>query len=185
MEPKVIFLGSANAGKTTIIGTYRDGTFFRQTNPTLGIDTIKIKHSSELTIQVYIIYVIQQYWDTAGEEKYNSVNFTHIKMADGIVLVYDPAEENEELKKNLNYWLETIEKNSDILEKNDGDYLWLVGNNKDNGKEINLIDEQKRIKDLGLKHIQIKDHRIIVLNGIEKEIKEINVNYSFLFLEFV
>ena len=53
-EAKVIFLGSTNVGKTTILGTYRDGTFLRQTNLTLGIDKITIKHSPELTIQVYI-----------------------------------------------------------------------------------------------------------------------------------
>ena len=54
MEAKVNFLGSTNVGKTTILGTYRDGTFLRQTNPTIGIDKITIKHSPELTIQVYI-----------------------------------------------------------------------------------------------------------------------------------
>lgn len=58
MEAKVIFLGSTNVGKTTILGTYRDGTFLCQTNPTIGIDKITIKHSPELTIQVYVIYLI-------------------------------------------------------------------------------------------------------------------------------
>ena len=58
MEAQVIFLGSTNVGKTTILGTYRDGTFLLQTNPTIGIDTIAIKHSDELTIRVYVIYLI-------------------------------------------------------------------------------------------------------------------------------
>ena len=54
MEAKVIFLGSINVGKTTILETYRNGTFPRQTVPTIGIDKITIKHSPKLTIQVYI-----------------------------------------------------------------------------------------------------------------------------------
>ena len=46
------------------------------------------------------------------------MNFTYIKKADGIVLVYDPSEEDEQLKENLDFWFELIDNNSDILEKN-------------------------------------------------------------------
>ena len=178
MEAKVIFLGSTNVGKTTILGTYRDGTFLCQTNPTIGIDKITIKHSPELTIQVYVIYLILQYWDTAGQERYNSVNFTYIKKADGVVLVYDPSEEDDQLKKNLNFWLETISNNLDIEEKKD--YIWLVGNNKNNDKVIDNEEEKKRIKNLNLVH-QIGEQRIIILNKIEMKIDPVKVNYFYYF----
>ena len=106
------------------------------------------------------------------------MNFTYIKKADGIVLVYDPSEEDEQLKENLDFWLKTIDNNSDILEKND--CVWLVGNNKNNNNEINKIEEQKRIENLKLAY-QIKEHRIIILNKIKTEIEPVNVNYFFYF----
>ena len=106
------------------------------------------------------------------------MNFTYIKKADGIVLVYDPSEEDEQLKENLDFWLKTIDNNSDILEKND--CVWLVGNNKNNNNEINKIEEQKRIENLKLAY-QIKEHRIIILNKINTEIEPVNVNYFFYF----
>ena len=106
------------------------------------------------------------------------MNFTYIKKADGIVLVYDPSEEDEQLKENLDFWFELIDNNSDILEKKE--CLWLVGNNKNNNNEINKIEEQKRIENLKLAY-QIKEHRIIILNKINTEIEPVNVNYFFYF----
>ena len=107
------------------------------------------------------------------------MNFTYIKKADGIVLVYDPSEEDEQLKENLDFWLKTIDNNSDILEKND--CVWLVGNNKNNNNEItNIEEEKKRIENLKLAY-QIKEHRIIILNKIKTEIEPVNVNYFFYF----
>ena len=106
------------------------------------------------------------------------MHFTYIKKADEIVLVYDPSEEDDQLKENLDFWLETIHQNFDIEEKND--CVWLVGNNKNNNNEINKIEEQKRIENLKLAY-QIKEHRIIILNKINTEIEPVNVNYFFYF----
>ena len=68
------------------------------------------------------------------------MNFTYIKKADGVVLVYDPSEGDDQLKENLNIWFKLIDNNSDILEKNE--YLWLVGNNK----KTETIDSEIEIK---------------------------------------
>ena len=72
------------------------------------------------------------------------MNFTYIKKADGIVLVYDPSEEDDQLKENLDFWFELIDNNSDILEKKE--YLWLVGNNKKTETIDADIEKNRMIK---------------------------------------
>ena len=98
------------------------------------------------------------------------MNFTYIKKADGIVLVYDPSEEDEQLKENLDFWFELIDNNSDILEKKE--CLWLVGNNKKT-ETIDADIEKNRMIQLFPK---LNQKNIFVINQFaEKGIEVIKV----------
>ena len=69
----------------------------------------------------------KQYWDTAGNDKYNSIDRAFLKRANGIIIVYDPLLEDDYIKNDLKFWKNEIITNSNInLDK----HLWLVGVNK-------------------------------------------------------
>lgn len=65
-----------------------------------------------------------QLWDTSGAERYRAITISHIRNADGAILVYDI---NSELSfKALDFWYESIKKVSD-----DDICIYLLGNKLD------------------------------------------------------
>ena len=88
-------------------------------------------------------------------------------MADGVVLVYDPSEGDDQLKENLNYWLELIGNNSDILEKKE--YLWLVGNNK----KTEAIDSEIEINRMIKLFPNLNQKNIFVINHLAEKGNEV------------
>ncbi|KAH0792571.1 small GTP-binding protein [Histomonas meleagridis] len=82
-ELKVVFLGSAGVGKTSIINSFMYGQFTNQYEITIGVDyfTKPIKVGEE-TVNLQI-------WDTAGQEKFHSLIPTYIRDTSIAVLVYD------------------------------------------------------------------------------------------------
>lgn len=88
-------------------------------------------------------------------------------MADGVVLVYDPSEGDDQLKENLNFWFKLIDNNSDILEKNE--YLWLVGNNK----KTETIDSEIEIKRMIKLFPNLNQKNIFVVNQLAEKGNEV------------
>lgn len=85
---KVLVLGAANAGKTSLVERYCNSTFSGQRRPTIGCD-FKIKK-----LQLEDKDVILQVWDTAGAERFQSqLGSSYYRNADGALLVYDCSSE--------------------------------------------------------------------------------------------
>ena len=59
---KILLLGDANVGKTTILNKYDDPHLNKVTKPTIGSDFMKKE------IKVDDTAVTLQLWDTAGQE---------------------------------------------------------------------------------------------------------------------
>lgn len=94
-EIKVILLGCHGVGKSSLILRYTSDTFLYETVVTVGTKFCKkiVEVDSENKICLNI-------WDTAGQEKYKTVNRLYYNGAAACVLVYDICEKStfEELK---------------------------------------------------------------------------------------
>ena len=115
---KIIIIGNSSAGKTKIIDRYLKNNFEDNSIPTLGFQMNKKEFQIEqdkITVQI---------WDTAGQEKFNSLTSSYYKNAKGALVVYDITDKGSFNK---------IEKLVDDL-KNGSDkniYIILVGNKND------------------------------------------------------
>ncbi|KAJ5076540.1 rab family gtpase [Anaeramoeba ignava] len=123
---KIVIIGSANVGKTSLMIRYVDDNFTVSKQTTIGID-FKTK---DIEIDGKIVRL--QIWDTAGQEIYrNSISFSSsvYKNADIILIVFDLTKE-ESLNK-IDDFLNEIENNCRT-----NPLIVIVGNKSD------LIEEQ-------------------------------------------
>jgi len=82
---QLIIIGDSGVGKTSFMDRFVENTpEFRQSfNPTVGID-FKVK-----TVVVDGKRVKLQIWDTAGQEKFNSITTAYYRSARGAIIMYD------------------------------------------------------------------------------------------------
>uniref|UniRef100_A0A0K0FC17 Ras-related protein Rab-7a (inferred by orthology to a human protein) n=1 Tax=Strongyloides venezuelensis TaxID=75913 RepID=A0A0K0FC17_STRVS len=80
---KVVILGNSGVGKTSLMNQYVKKKFTNQYKATIGADflTKDIKMGDKL--------ITLQIWDTAGQEKFQSLGVAFYRGADCCVLVYD------------------------------------------------------------------------------------------------
>ena len=76
---KGIFIGKDNVGKTSIINTYINKTYYEEKIPTIGASFFSIKCSN----------FILDLWDTAGQEKYDSLIPMYYRNANFVFMVFD------------------------------------------------------------------------------------------------
>ena len=79
---KIVILGDSGVGKTTILQQYLSGKT-GQSKPTIGADFSK----KEILIDNTVVTL--QIWDTAGQEKFQSLGYAFYRGADCCALVYD------------------------------------------------------------------------------------------------
>ena len=104
-ENKAILLGESGVGKTCIINQFINGKFDEKLLSTLSAQFCrkKFEFPGDKIISLDI-------WDTAGQEKFRSLNRIYYKNAKAVVLVYDITDKKsfDEIK---NYWYEQIKQN--------------------------------------------------------------------------
>ena len=99
---KVILLGETGVGKTSLINAYLGKRFSPNMESTLSPESgRKIK---EIKQKKYII----ELWDTAGQEKYRSMNNIFIKGSKIVILVYSVVLQSS--FSELNYWVKTTKE---------------------------------------------------------------------------
>ena len=125
---KIILLGNTGVGKTSIINKFDKNSFDKNEFSTSTPNFIR----KRLRINNEIVNV--QVWDTAGQEKYNSVSKLFTKNAKIIILVYDVTRINS--FKGLNYWYDFIKND---LDKNV--IVGLAGNKADKLNEDDIDEE--------------------------------------------
>lgn len=78
---KIVLLGDLNVGKTTLINKFTTGEANNNTTVGGGFKTksMTIKQT-EVTVQI---------WDTAGQEKFNSLGFAFYRGSNCCVLAFD------------------------------------------------------------------------------------------------
>ena len=143
-EVKVILLGSIGVGKTCLIMRYKTGKFLDKLPSTRAANYVQIKKI--FNNKEYIFNI----WDTAGQEKYNSLTQTFAKNAKIIILVYSIVDKDSftaldkwlELAKNSNgtegYSLGVAANKSDLYKENIKDII-PDSKGKEYAKKINAI----------------------------------------------
>ena len=160
-----MLLGDYGVGKTTLIQSYFNDSYFGDSKPNIGIETF-FKKQGKTTIK---------YWDTAGQERYNSSSLPYIKNAKAIILVYDPSLPLEEIQKTLTFWIEQIKENLNYDDINQ--FIWIVANNKNTTIDIKKVNEIEKLKNL-LTNINL-ENRLYVIHKLSTNITELKVSFSF------
>ena len=107
---KIIFVGDAGVGKTTIIGRIMDNPFNEVYEPSIGVDfmskNIKFRGQN----------VKLQMWDTAGQEKYKGLIPSYVRNSSIVFVVYDISLKSsfDNIPKWINF-IKTIENTTLVL----------------------------------------------------------------------
>ena len=132
---KIVLLGEAGVGKTSIIMRYTSNTFSDVLMSTTGASfaTKKISINDENKIKLQI-------WDTAGQERFRSLAKIFYQNASAAILVYDITR-RDSFDNLKSFWIKEIKDNAIS-----GIILALVGNKSDcYENETVSIDEGKNL----------------------------------------
>lgn len=116
---KILIVGDANAGKTSILDQFTNGNFDGAYISTIGIDfnvkTVNIKEGVQIKLQI---------WDTCGQERFKALTRSYYRNANAIIIVYDIT--SAKSFENAKHWIKERELylDSDVL-------CVLVGNKSD------------------------------------------------------
>jgi len=130
-EIKIILLGNAGVGKTSIILRYYKNKFENNNISTIGSTfVIKELQRDNITYKLNI-------WDTSGQEKYRSVTKLFVQGAKIIILVY--SIDNKESFDILDFWHKSI---LEISEGEENIVLAIVGNKSDMFEDAVITEEE-------------------------------------------
>ena len=105
IECTLIICGETAVGKSSLIGRLIDNSFNYSYYTTIGASSEKMEIIlDDVVIQFNI-------WDTAGQEKFRSMNKIFYKRADVVLLIYDITSERT-FKQIKDYWLQEIRNHS-------------------------------------------------------------------------
>lgn len=127
---KVILLGDSMVGKSSVINRLCNQTFDESIGP-----TICIEHYNYL-IKVNDYTIRMQIWDTAGQEKYNSIINKYYANTDLAIYVY--SIDNLESFHRIKDWMLCCEEKNAEKENNETKNI-LLGNKKDLGDEMRKV----------------------------------------------
>ena len=140
----IITLGNSTVGKTCFIYKYVRNEFRSRFFSTIGVEflTKNIKLPSGQNIKI-------KFQDTAGQERFRSIASNFVKMADGILLMYDIT--NMETFEAISGWVESIKE----VKGNDCPII-LIGNKCDLKEERKVAKEdgEKKAEDNGFLFIE-------------------------------
>ena len=128
---KVTLIGNSGVGKTCIIARYADDTFNENSASTIGVNFI------EKAIQIDNKEYTLNIWDTAGQEKYQSLGKHFYKDSYIVCLVYDITNQ-ESLDAIKSIWYPNLQKFGEQYS-----VLAVVGNKSDLYESGELADEEQ------------------------------------------
>ena len=153
---KIVLIGNTSVGKTNLLSRYTKNEFKFGSKPTIGTDfrskTVDMK-GSKIKIQ---------FWDTAGQEKYNSLTSAYYKDAHGIIIVYDITKEDSFI--NCEKWLTDVKTHANRKHN-----FLLIGN------KIDLVDKREVKIEKGLKFAkdnEMKFMEVSALSNIDECVNE-------------
>ena len=125
---KIIFVGDACTGKTSIINRIIDNPFNDTYEVSIGIDFM----SKNIRFRGQNIKI--QIWDSAGQEKYKGLIPSYVRNSSIVFIVYDVA--NHDTFNNVENWISFVKN----IEKTT---LILCGNKVDLSREVETKEGQE------------------------------------------
>lgn len=98
---KIVMLGSAFVGKTSIVSRYVNGTFKEITENTLGAAFV----NNRIMINNEIVNL--EIWDTAGSERFRSIVKMYYRNGDIMFIVYDAS--NKKSFEECKHWVNVVQ----------------------------------------------------------------------------
>lgn len=126
---KLIIIGDSSVGKTCILNRYIKNGYDDKKGATVGADIITKKvnvNSQEITALI---------WDTAGQEKYQSVTASFYRNTDGGMIVFDIT--SSDSFKNVETWARSYYENNDKSQ-----VFIIVGNKSDLSSERKVSKQE-------------------------------------------
>ena len=126
---KVLMIGDSGVGKTCLLQRFDKGEFRANTLPTIAIDF------SVKSVSVGSKKLKMQIWDTAGQEKYNTLTSSFFKSTNGVLVVF--ALDSRASFNSVSKWMGQISALApkDVV-------VSLVGNKADLSKEREVASEE-------------------------------------------
>ena len=157
---KLVIIGDSGVGKTNFLYRFVEGEFCLFKENTVGFDfKSKICYLPKSKKKIKF-----QIWDTAGTEKYMSINKALFQRVQGIILMYDIS--NVKSFNHLDKWMELVK------ELAFGTPIILIGN------KIDLVNDRTISKEKGEKFA--RDNNIAFFESSGKT--GINIEESFIYL---
>lgn len=119
LSVKIVIIGEAGVGKTSIMSKFVSNTFSEQMQPTIGCDI----QSKSMPVDGRQVDV--RLWDTAGCERFQTMLPLYYRGCHGAILVYDTT--RRDTFNKLKDWLMELENNL----TNDNAIVMIVGNKID------------------------------------------------------
>lgn len=139
---KIIILGDASVGKTSLMNQYVNNRYTQQYRATVGADFM----AKEIAIDDR--FVTLQIWDTAGQERFQSLGGAFYRGADCCVLVYDIT--NPKSFESLDSWKEEFIMQGNPKNPEEFPFV-LLGNkvDKENDRKVPTTKAQQWCKNHG------------------------------------
>ena len=168
---KIIMIGPANSGKTSIVRRYVDKKFNDDYKVTVGFDYM----NKEITIGKKKINI--QLWDTAGTEMFQSLSSSYYRNSCGALVVFDVLDRKsfESLNTWINYYREHRDQKYEEL-------IYLIGNKIDSKdrviskKEAMDFMEENNLKEYYESSAKKGDNIDNIFNNIAKDLIKIYGN---------
>ncbi len=131
---KVVIIGEPGVGKTSIYNRFLFNKFDTNSIPTTGASYCQ----KVINIDKYNLKINFDIWDTAGQEKFRSLNKIFYKDADVALFIYDITRESS-YKEIKTFWINELStySNEDIIKV-------LVGNKSDLYFDEKISEEEAR-----------------------------------------
>lgn len=143
---KVLILGDPSVGKTAILNQFVDREFSTKYKPTIGADFLSKQ------IEVDGKFYTLQIWDTAGQDRYQSLGSTFYRGADLCIIVYDISK--RETFENIQTWMDRFNNYTGF---DTGDFpIMILGNKSDIvEREIEKEEGEKFANEKNLKFFEV------------------------------
>ena len=142
---KILMVGDANVGKTSIIKKYVHGIFSQNHKPTIGVDfALKVlKLDNNLIVRLQI-------WDIAGQERFNTMTRVYYKEAFAAFVVFDASSwDNPNTLNIVKKWKSDIDSKVSLPNSDESIPVILLANkidliSTDNDKMKKLTEEMNQ-----------------------------------------
>jgi len=152
---KVLILGDAGVGKTSLMNAYVNNSFSWNYKATIGADFL-IK---ELYIEEDIVTL--QIWDTSGQERYNALCLPFYRGADCCIFMYDVTQPKS--LENIQMWYDQLLsciKSNQFIEMN----MVLVGNKTDLSRTVDRLCGECMAKKYNMMYMELSTKEIDNIN---------------------